>query len=351
MTIKKCKLVVRDEVNVTFEGLDPKTRRECKEALSFFIHAARHMPAYKLGRWDGCVSFFALNGNTYVNLLDKVLEIIVANGYDIELEDNRPSRVFEFPFVDDQYIIDNCTNPVWPKGHPAAGKPIQLRDYQVNIIREFLENPQCIQEIATGSGKTLITASLSHLCEPHGRTVVIVPNRSLVDQTEADYKNLGLDVGVYYGDRKEPGHQHTICTWQSLHILDKNSKKPKANITQLDIDTFTKDVVAVMADECLAPGTLIRTPDGFKPIEKFIAGDAILSFDEAKRVFVEDKVVTLHTNLLASSKEKMYEICMEDNRILHITGNHKVLTIVGWKRVDQLQIGDDILDYAINTNS
>lgn len=249
MTIQKCKLVIHDEVNASFEGLDPKTRRECNSALKFFIHAARHMPAYKLGRWDGCVSLFALNGNTYVNLLDRVLDIVINNGYEIEIEDHRAQHTFEFPFIDDQYIVENCPNPVWPKGHPAEGEPIELRDYQVDIIRSFLENPQCLQEIATGAGKTLLTASLSHLCEAHGRTVIIVPNKSLVEQTEADYKNLGLDVGVYYGDRKEPGHKHTICTWQSLHILDKNSKKPKADITQFDIDTFTKDVVAVMVDE------------------------------------------------------------------------------------------------------
>lgn len=249
MTANTCKLVIRDEVNASFVGLDPKTRRDCSNALKFFIHAARHMPAYKLGRWDGCVTLFAVNGNTYVNLLDKVLPIVIEAGYEIEIEDHRVARTFEFDLVYDEYLVDNAPNPVWPKGHPAEGQPIKLRDYQVDVIRNFLENPQCIQEIATGAGKTLLTASLSLLCQEHGRTVVIVPNKSLVEQTEKDYKNLGLDVGVYFGDRKEPGHMHTICTWQSLHILDKNSKKPKANITQLDIDTFTKDVVAIMVDE------------------------------------------------------------------------------------------------------
>jgi superfamily II DNA or RNA helicase len=245
---KKCTLVIHDQVNASFKDLDPKTRRECSEALKFFIHAARHMPAFKLGRWDGCVRYFALNGNTFVNLLDKVIPIIYENGYEIELEDHRPDVAFDFPEVDEDYIVDYAPNPVWPTGHPAAGQDIKLRDYQVNVVRTFLENPQCIQEIATGAGKTLLTASLSHLCEAHGRTIVIVPNKSLVDQTEADYKNLGLDVGVYYGDRKEPGHKHTICTWQSLHILDKTSKKG-VTADKLDIDTFSKDVICVMVDE------------------------------------------------------------------------------------------------------
>jgi superfamily II DNA or RNA helicase len=110
----------------------------------------------------------------------------------------------------------------------------------------FLENPQCLQEVATGAGKTLITAALSNSCEPHGRTIVIVPNKSLVTQTEVDYRNLGLDVGVYFGDRKEFGRTHTICTWQSLNILLKGSKAQEVDVT---ITEFLEDVVCVIVDE------------------------------------------------------------------------------------------------------
>jgi superfamily II DNA or RNA helicase len=123
---------------------------------------------------------------------------------------------------------------------------VVLRDYQIEIINKFLANPQCIQEVATGAGKTLMTAALSYSCEAHGRTIVIVPNKSLVTQTEADYINLGLDVGVYFGDRKEFGHQHTICTWQSLNILLKNTKGGEADITIME---FLEGVVCVMVDE------------------------------------------------------------------------------------------------------
>jgi superfamily II DNA or RNA helicase len=123
---------------------------------------------------------------------------------------------------------------------------VVLRDYQVEIINKFLENPQCLQEIATGAGKTLITAALSYSCEPYGRTIVIVPNKSLVTQTEADYINLGLDVGVYFGDRKEYNRTHTICTWQSLNILLKNTKGGDVDVT---IGDFIEGVVCVMVDE------------------------------------------------------------------------------------------------------
>jgi superfamily II DNA or RNA helicase len=78
------------------------------------------------------------------------------------------------------------------------------------VINKFLENPQCIQEIATGFGKTITTATLAKICEKYGRTITIVPNKSLVEQTEEDFINCGLDVGVYYGDRKDLYKTHTI---------------------------------------------------------------------------------------------------------------------------------------------
>jgi superfamily II DNA or RNA helicase len=121
-----------------------------------------------------------------------------------------------------------------------------MRDYQVNIINQFLSNPQCLQEVATGAGKTIITAALSYSCEAMGRSIVIVPNKSLVTQTEADYVNLGLDVGVYFGDRKEMGRTHTICTWQSLNNLLKNTRNGEADVT---IGEFIEGVVCIIVDE------------------------------------------------------------------------------------------------------
>jgi superfamily II DNA or RNA helicase len=62
----------------------------------------------------------------------------------------------------------------WPKNHPAVGQPIKLRDYQVEIVNSFLENPQCIQEIATGAGKTIMTAALSERVENYGRSQLLL---------------------------------------------------------------------------------------------------------------------------------------------------------------------------------
>ena len=237
------KLLIKDEVNVKIEGLELRERKELVNKYKFEIPGARYLPAVRLGRWDGKVSFFQLGGSTYINLLPEILPWLAERGYEIELEDTREYRT-QFDF--EQVTETSFENTLWPKNHPAAGKPIMLRDYQVEIINRFLENPQCLQEIATGAGKTLITAALSHAVSPYGRSIVIVPNKSLVTQTEADYVNMGLDVGVFYGDRKEFGRLHTICTWQSLNVLLKNTKNGDVDIT---IGEFLEGVVCVIVDE------------------------------------------------------------------------------------------------------
>ena len=239
----QARLIIKDEVNVKIEGLDLADRTALVKKFKYEIPGARYQPSVRLGRWDGKVAFFQLGGSSYINLLPDILPILEQRGYDIDVEDLRDYRT-QFDFT--EFHEDTFADQTWPKGHPNEGKPIKFRDYQVEIINNFLQNPQSIQEIATGAGKTIMTAALSKSVEQYGRSIVIVPNKSLVTQTEADYKNLGLDVGVYFGDRKEFGRTHTICTWQSLNILLKNTQ---AGTAEVSIGEFIEDVVLLMVDE------------------------------------------------------------------------------------------------------
>ena len=91
------KILIKDEVNVTLQGLDLTTRKNLVKKFSFELPYARHLPAVRLGRWDGKVSFFTLGGSSYINLLPEILPVIDAAGYDVELDDARDySTTFEF---------------------------------------------------------------------------------------------------------------------------------------------------------------------------------------------------------------------------------------------------------------
>jgi len=252
--MSKCILHIKDEVNIKIEGLDLNARKKLSNKFKYEVPYARYLPAVRLGRWDGKIAFFQLGGSSYTNLLPEIIPVLEELNYDIELNDQREYRTnFNFERV----VEESYSHLTWPEKHQMVGEPIKLRDYQVDTINKFLEYPQSIQEIATGAGKTLITAVLSNKVEPYGRSIVIVPNKSLVTQTEEDYINMGLDVGVFFGDRKEFGKTHTICTWQSLNILLKKTKNAEAPIS---IGEFLEDVVCIMVDEVhMAKADVLKT--------------------------------------------------------------------------------------------
>jgi len=240
--IKHAIIEIEDECNIKITGLDLAARKACVNAVKFFMPGARYSAAYRLGRWDGTKSFATLGGRTYLNLLDRMLPVLQEHGYDFEISDRRLPYELSLNTVTDQVHA----HKTWPMGHQRAGMPIVLRDYQVQVVNTFVENLQSVQQVATGAGKTLITATLSGLIEPYGRSIVIVPNKSLVEQTEIDYRNLGLDVGVLYGDRKEYDRTHTICTWQSLSVLEKKSQDA---LDDHQYAIFMTDLICLIVDE------------------------------------------------------------------------------------------------------
>jgi len=146
-----CKVIIQDEVNVKIQDLDLDTRKALVKKFKYEDPTARFRPAYKLGRWDGSISFFGLGGTTYLSMLGQVLEYLESKNYYIEVEDRRESPPLEFTEIS----ADFWGEKTWPEGHRFAGEPIRLREDQVEVVNIFLKNPQCMQEIATGFGKCL----------------------------------------------------------------------------------------------------------------------------------------------------------------------------------------------------
>jgi superfamily II DNA or RNA helicase len=369
--MKTATIIIRDEVNIKIEGLELDARRSLVNAFKYDVPYARYLPAVRLGRWDGKVSYFQLGGSTYVNLLPEIIPILEKFNYDINLDDQREySTTFEFR----QVTEDSYSHIAWPKGHPAAGEPMKLRDYQVDIINNFLANPQCLQEVATGAGKTVMTAALSDAVTAYGRSIVIVPNKSLVTQTEKDYINMGLDVGVYFGDRKEWGRQHTICTWQSLNVLLKNTKNGTTE-DDCTIGEFIEGVVCVIVDEVhmakadalktLLTGVMSRIPirwglTGTIPKEKFesvallVSLGPVISKLSASELQSQGVLAQCHVNIVqledhaefSNYQSELKYLLEEEGRIktiadlvrqVNLTGNTLVL-------VDRIAAGQALVD-------
>ena len=98
--MKTCVIEVKDEVNCRLTGLDLDCRRALVNAFKYDVPGARYLPAVRLGRWDGKVSYLQLGGSTYVNLLPEIIPILEKFNYDIELDDQRDySTTFTFEKV------------------------------------------------------------------------------------------------------------------------------------------------------------------------------------------------------------------------------------------------------------
>ncbi len=330
--MSKTILHIKDEVNIQFEGLSPECRRKLVESVEFYVPGAQYLPAVKLGRWNGKMSFCDIGARSYLNLLDVLLPIVYAYGYKVDIEDHRnPSEEFQFDIVE----TDSYSHLLWPTGHPLAGSPIMIKDHQVEIINLYLDNIQSVNIIPTGGGKTIVTGILSHKIQKYGKSIIIVPSKDLVTQTEADYINMGLDVGVFFGDRKEFGKTHTICTWQSLENISKG-------MYEVSIAEFIDDVVCVIADECFHGDSLVLTVEGYVPIKDITTGTKIINYSEKDNLFKQDTVVDVFKNLTKSASEKMYNLVFDTGTEIKVTGNHRFLTQRGWVRADQLDDLDDI---------
>ncbi len=265
---------------------------------------------------------------------------MVKAGYSVDVDDRRPP--FDPSLFPERVAADYPSDRVWPVGHERAGEPIALRDYQVDLINTLLANPQAIHHASTGAGKTLTAACLMRLCEPYGRTLTVVPSKSLVTQTEKDFVALGLDTGVFFGDRKETGRRHTIGTWQSFGALAKRTREEL--VAEGDgIHDVLDGLGAVLIDECFDGDTPVLTNRGWRAIRHILPGDRVINWSETAKSFKTDVVEKTHRNLAANAKERMYELEFDVGVRVRVTGNHRFLTERGWVRADRLTSDDAIV--------
>lgn len=200
-----------DEVNVRIAGVPSNLIKEASNILTWNVPGFRWMPKYRAGKWNGEIKLMSKTGKTFLNLLDQILPFFEENGYGFEIEDHRHdwSEVIKGIQIPDEHVFSDKKF--------ENGDPIILRDYQMESIRRCIENGTGMLELATGSGKTLICATISKIYSEFGKVVIIVPSIDLVIQTRNLFQRCGLKVGVWYGEWKEPS-DITISTWQSIAV-------------------------------------------------------------------------------------------------------------------------------------
>jgi superfamily II DNA or RNA helicase len=203
------KLRILNESTLIVVGLQDKHFEYFYEQYGVFAPNYFFNPKFKLGSWDGKIRHFSKKGNTYLYLIDDLLPRIVGLGYQVEIDDLRSSNI-----VHPEHIQSNILSHIL---HSDTGEPIVLRDDQVEGINKLIESGYGICVAGTGSGKTIACVALTKAYGDLGiKSLIIVPDQSLIAQTKAEYIHCGLDTGEYSGLHKTLDHQHVVSTWQAL---------------------------------------------------------------------------------------------------------------------------------------
>lgn len=211
MTLSKpCTIKILDEVNCVFVGLHPDHLGYFSEEYAVFAANYYFNPKYKLGRWDGKIRYFYKTGKTYVNLLDEIIPRVMGLGYKINVVDERTVEPVRPPNVTEDFF-DGVINP-------RTNEPWKMRDYQIILVNTLMEGGSGVAIAGTGAGKTSACAALALSYErtANYRSLIVVPDKNLTEQTRREYANFGLDVGEYSGEHKDFKHMHVVSTWQSL---------------------------------------------------------------------------------------------------------------------------------------
>lgn len=227
-----CTIQVQDEVNVRLKGLDDDTLDGCVARLTYNVPNARFMMKVRMGHWKGTIALCKRTGKTYLHLLPKILPFIEQAGYKIAIEDHRRKYDVKIPKIDKDLFA----------GFKTGQFQGELEDHQVASINAVTKAGGGIMELATAAGKTVITAALAKLYQPHGKVLVIVPRIDLAIETQYAFRELGIDAGLIYEAVKDFRHV-TVTTWQSAALVPE----------------IFAECIAVVCDECHeAKATVLR---------------------------------------------------------------------------------------------
>lgn len=284
--------------------------------------------------WDGKINFFLKDAFLQVGLWGELYR--VAKEYNLNIVIDGLERIIDADLTLEEFTLWANTFFKDGIGGDINKKP---RPYQLEAAFNIVKFRFSTMELATNAGKTVIVFMALAFMKETGRAtnaLIIVPNTNLVLQGIDDFaiygaRKVGMRMqGAYSGSPDAPG-DYVFGTYHSLR--------------EWDAEQLSK-YETIFVDECLHPDTLIKMENGtFKKISEIVIGEFVQTINEETNLIENKEVEFVYKNL--SKNNQMYEIELENGDILNITGNHKVLLKTNiWKRVDELDISDEIIFYG-----
>jgi len=220
-----------DEVYMRVFG-DPSIEQELCDFFTYEYPGARFTPQYRARLWDGKVRLYdQVRKTLYIGLLNYVEQFCERNDYQLTYK----SEITTTNDITAEEIYSYAKS-LTPYGR---GKPIEIRDYQVEAVKTALDRERTLLISPTASGKSFIiyTAMRWHV-ERSRKCIIIVPTTSLVEQLYADFEDYSTAnewkvsehcQKLYSGFSKDFTKDVLITTWQSVYL------QPKAWFRQFNV--------------------------------------------------------------------------------------------------------------------
>jgi superfamily II DNA or RNA helicase len=221
-----------DEVYVRVFS-EASIEQEISDFFTYEYPGARFTPQFRARLWDGKVRLYdQVRKTLYVGLVSYVEEFATRNGYSVEYV-NQVVNIN--PNITNE-SIQLFAQTLEPQGR---GKPIEIRDYQIEAVQTALSKERTLLLSPTASGKSFIIYTIMrwHLLAKR-KCIIIVPTTSLVEQLYADFEDYssankwnvdGHCQKLYSGFTKDFTKDVLITTWQSVYL------QPKAWFRQFDV--------------------------------------------------------------------------------------------------------------------
>jgi superfamily II DNA or RNA helicase len=221
---------------VLIESPDEIEKKQIEISLTKKIHNFYFHPLVKKKIWDGSVCFVDKKGpfmRVPIGLWRELMQI----GEDYKIK-------IEIEGLDDLILKDLTLEDftLWVNEFFSDSK-MEPRDYQIDTAWKLIKYRYSVSEVATSSGKTLISFMIFAYLKSKGlirKFMMVAPNNNLVIQGTEDFDDYGLEkLGVKIqqiggGNKLRQGCDLIIGTFQSLVKQDPE---------------FFEEVDAVFVDE------------------------------------------------------------------------------------------------------
>jgi superfamily II DNA or RNA helicase len=211
------------------------------QELSFKVQGAEHTKAYKLHVWDGRRKLLADNLNFPIGLRQRVTEFYKKHDKQVDIEDLREANSTGKP-IDILTTLQKVNKIPYP--------------YQLESVATAKEYDRGIIRIATGGGKTIISALIT--AEIGKNTAIYVIGKDLLHQIHDLYSSLFKEIKIgKVGDGIcDIGNINIVSVWtvgEAIGIAENTDRDDEKKIEQEkygQIRQMLKDCKVHIFDEC-----------------------------------------------------------------------------------------------------